>query len=99
MATEDSISDYQEKTLEDMLFAITSPLYVNNTSDMTGSGFFFFESPKRNKKEKEKKYEDIWLVTNSHVLFGTDLTRPGRLSEIRFRTKWKSIMEYASNSW
>lgn len=54
MATEDSISDYQEKTLEDMLFAITSPLYVNNTSDMTGSGFFFFESLKEIKKKRKR---------------------------------------------
>ncbi|HYA83525.1 MAG TPA: serine protease [Candidatus Bathyarchaeia archaeon] len=97
MATEDSISDYQEKTLEDMLFAITSPLYVNNTSDMTGSGFFYFESPKRNTKEKKKKYEDIWLVTNSHVLFGTDVTGPDRLSEIRFRTRRKTLS--GSPSW
>jgi hypothetical protein len=88
MTTENSSLDYQEKTLEDMLFAISTPLYVNNMSDITGSGFFFFESPKSNRKEK--KYEDIWLVTNWHVLFGTDSSRPQKLSEIKFRTRRKT---------
>jgi hypothetical protein len=88
MTTENSTLDYQEKTLEDMLFAITTPLYVNNTSDITGSGFFFFESSKSNKKEK--KYEDIWLVTNLHVLFGIDNFKPHKLSEIKFMTRRKT---------
>jgi hypothetical protein len=89
MTTENSRLGDQRKTLEDMLFGMTTPIYINYASTVTGSGFFFKESPHSNKRRKI--FEDIWLVTNRHVLFGNDLSRPGKLLEIRFKTRKKLL--------
>ena len=102
MSVGSSISNPQRKDLEDMLLGVTTPLYVNDSDDINGSAFFYYESPEKNFGKTRKKYKDIWLITSKHVLIADNHNES--LTKIKFHTRrienekvyWNNIIINAS---
>jgi hypothetical protein len=87
MATGESRQNYQGRDLENMLHGVTTPLYIDDSTEANGTGFFYYVPPKTKSVNSELRpiYEDVWLVTNRHVIFGKDNNfKPRR---IKFHTR------------
>ena len=84
-----TIANNHERSAEDKLFSITTPLDITTEDNiLNGSGFFYFEMPEfRSGSDNAKKYKDIWLATSRHVVaLGLDDTLE-RVKQLEFRTR------------
>jgi hypothetical protein len=81
MAREES-QENPKRHLEDTLHGVTTPINVNENKDPIATGFFYYTPPKI---KSNKIYEEVWLVTNRHVVVDEqDSSIP---TSLKFRTR------------